>query len=425
MKIMIDDIKNEDPFMDDDLSEDDMLLEEDIDADMDDDWVEEDTSPVQGQKKKSFLSKYFNVILIGGVAVLGGGFVFTKFASSPAPRKASTSQNQQPTAAVQNNLAREKTESTSDLSNLRNAKIEETIQLPYEQDLEQIQKEREKSLLQEEEEENPLALIDLQGQDDFFSGIVEEEVEEVDPAKEQYLEALSEEEEEENVLTPMPSFDDLNDPQDEISEDSNELVQMFEAEKEAATTEKAPAEMAIQEDPMVDMTPEPKVEEMVEEAEETEQDMASDSSNKIQSLEDEISNLSKNNIELEKKLAEELKIRLAAERQIQELEEALEQSKNMQSTQAPQVKPTAPKTVKKAPQAKPVVKAVTTPKSLPIWTIRGAQNGQVTLYDQKSGDLFRARVGDNVSGLGRIQAIEYKDGNWFVTAQKKTLKTNF
>ncbi len=97
---------------------------------------------------------------------------------------------------------------------------------------------------------------------------------------------------------------------------------------------------------------------------------------------------------------------------------------------APDVSEPAPKTVTavdtpkvEAVAPKPVVKtapAATAARSV-SWVLRSAQPGAAMVVPKAGGDMRTVRVGDNLSGLGRIIAIEQRGSRWVVQGTQGTL----
>lgn len=96
---------------------------------------------------------------------------------------------------------------------------------------------------------------------------------------------------------------------------------------------------------------------------------------------------------------------------------------------APEVSEPAPKTIspvdtpKVEAAPKPVVKAepaATAARSV-AWVLRSAQPGAAMVVPKAGGDMRTVRVGDNLSGLGRIIAIEQRGSRWVVQGTQGTL----
>lgn len=427
---MIDDIKNEDPFLDDDLTEDDILLDDDLEDDLDGEWDDEqDKYAPDTAKPKSFLSKYFNVILIGSVAVLGSGFFYMKLSkpqpARPAPTQAQTSAQQQ---APANNPALPPSgnqEEGVDLSNLRNAPIENEIALPYEQDIDNIQKQHEEEMLDAQGEENILPLDQLSEQDDFFSDIVIEEIEEGDVTNEAHQELIQAKADEQGEpLTPMPSMDSLEAVEDAAQEEA------LPEETSNATEESETAVVA--DDAVISLPEELTEDDSTAPADNMIADQAVTSAtddSQISALEEKIEALTQENIKLQDQLASKETMVKAATSRANALEEEIEDLQKAKPAQTTSASKPATKKIASTPKAitKPEPKATAPAKAQtqPQWTIRAAQPDRVTLYDSKSGNILRATIGETVRGLGKINSITYKDGNWFVVGSLKTVQTNF
>jgi len=89
----------------------------------------------------------------------------------------------------------------------------------------------------------------------------------------------------------------------------------------------------------------------------------------------------------------------------------------------PEEKPVVRDVAEKAPPAVPAEKtkpkkikpvSVKKPKPAPSWTLRSAQTGKAVIALKGTQDLQSVAVGDTVKGLGRITAIEQENGVWIV-----------
>lgn len=95
----------------------------------------------------------------------------------------------------------------------------------------------------------------------------------------------------------------------------------------------------------------------------------------------------------------------------------------------PETKEPPPKTVsaidtpKVETASKPVVKAEPTATAARnvSWVLRSAQPGAAMVAPKAGGDMRAVRVGDNLSGLGRIIAIEQRGSRWVVQGTQGTL----
>jgi hypothetical protein len=74
------------------------------------------------------------------------------------------------------------------------------------------------------------------------------------------------------------------------------------------------------------------------------------------------------------------------------------------------IKPAAPVPAPKPVAAKPEAKAQ--PKTVPGWSVREIYDGSALIEGR--GGLFEVSPGANVPGLGRIEAIERRNGGWVV-----------
>jgi hypothetical protein len=56
-----------------------------------------------------------------------------------------------------------------------------------------------------------------------------------------------------------------------------------------------------------------------------------------------------------------------------------------------------------------------------IWVLKGAQPGRAMVAKKGETDIQPVEVGDTLPGIGRITAIEYQDGKWSVTGTSGTI----
>ncbi len=63
-----------------------------------------------------------------------------------------------------------------------------------------------------------------------------------------------------------------------------------------------------------------------------------------------------------------------------------------------------------------------TPTSNPAWVLRAAQAGEAWVSRGPQGQLQNIKVGDQLPGLGRVNAITQKDGTWTVVGSRGTLR---
>ncbi len=90
-------------------------------------------------------------------------------------------------------------------------------------------------------------------------------------------------------------------------------------------------------------------------------------------------------------------------------------------------KPAPAKTVTKkttAPKAapKPVAQAKSKPKVVATsWKLRSAQPGKATISAKNSQDMRSVEVGQTISGLGRITSIAQENGKWVVRGTKSSV----
>ena len=424
------DIENDDEFLDfedDDLLEeedsgafdalDDDVLDVDLDAELDEEWDEFDddqddngaavgVAPEAGDK--SFVSRYFNVIVIVVAVVIGGWIFSAKFlgggskqAPPPVPEQ---------TAAQHPAFAADHTDNTGqaghkgkehdnkidlDLNHLRRSDTRVPVQLPYEDDIKALDAEQESVTDGEELNIADYAGQDLAPEDDIFSQAYNPETSDTKTAP-------MPENQTGETLTPMP---DLS----------------------AQTQETA------------SVSPEPVVSQDKQHADALEQETVR--------LHGELETLSHDNVALEKALAEEKIVTHNLEKTIADLKANIVQLENrmveaenkamavsaakpIQTKKekaayiTPQKSVNVPVTSKAASSSKPSsqtpVKAVSKPA--PLWVLQSAHDGKAVLKDRNTGNILRVHVGQNVDGLGTIRSIGLQNGTWIVQGSRHSVK---
>lgn len=120
------------------------------------------------------------------------------------------------------------------------------------------------------------------------------------------------------------------------------------------------------------------------------------------------------------------------EKQVDSLEAEL-QAANMRAERAEQKLASSQNAAEpaKAINAEPVLKSSPTvarvqtakPKvaKVPSWVLKSAQPGMAVISDQKSGDMRSIEVGDTIAGLGKIEFIGLDAGIWIVRGSKSSL----
>lgn len=95
--------------------------------------------------------------------------------------------------------------------------------------------------------------------------------------------------------------------------------------------------------------------------------------------------------------------------------------KNLSTAAPAQVKP---KVVKKAAPKKSSAKkqSSASQKVAPSWELRAAQPGKAWVSKKGSRDIEPVIVGDNLSGVGRIQSISYVSGKWIIQGTSGSIR---
>jgi hypothetical protein len=101
-----------------------------------------------------------------------------------------------------------------------------------------------------------------------------------------------------------------------------------------------------------------------------------------------------------------------AKAQNNQAEQAVEKPRN---APAPESKPAKPKSEKtKSAAATPKKQAAQESGSAAKWVLRSAQSGTAIIAPQGGNDFVRVAVGDNFPGLGKIVSITQENGRWVV-----------
>ena len=430
-----------------DLDFEDLDNEDDFDDESWDDFDDEGTSEAEVQsppdssdsasdapapvKKKSFLQKNFNLIVILIAVVGGGGFIFSQLGGSPA--------NTPPEAPA--DLAAQQVPDSADTA------ITAPTEIPELSD--------ENLPPMPAPIENASADIALSDTPDLSF-----ELDDSMPAEAPALmdtELQAEQQVADDVLTPLPDLSDSGDlqPLENLDVAVNEEAPAAEittpdlAETDIAAIEDlsvmdAPEEEPVIEDiqviepPAEDITdavlPETEVDVQVDEAT-TEQSVLIEELNaKIAEKDKALDSAAQENTDISQKLE-------AANTEIESLKAMVDELKNeMESLKtaavetpvkaaqpsaapekeaAPEKQPEAPQPVEKQekveePTAKEAPAAVQ-------WVLRSASPGRATISPKDNNDLRQVEVGNTVPGLGKIQSISIENNRWVVRGTKSTV----
>lgn len=94
-----------------------------------------------------------------------------------------------------------------------------------------------------------------------------------------------------------------------------------------------------------------------------------------------------------------------------------------ETTMAPKIQEPAATVVKKpavTASKAPVKRSIPAPKSIK-WVLKSAQPGVATIARSGSSDLRKIEIGQNVSGLGKIQSVKIENGVWVVRGTSGTV----
>ena len=417
-----------------------------------------DDAPAQkaaasGAKKKSFIQKNFNLIVIG-IAVLGGGsFALSKLAAPPAGQSAQQEMDgmgetaaalTEPPAEIpelsgdmppmpspmDTSAEAEIPEISDDLSDFDLA-LEEAVDLPSEElkgsaDLLPQSDDVLTPLPELSENADNAELADLDDLSDFDLAL-EEAVEDVVPAPEEAatldISSLDVLPEDVVVEDPSPALDieveiketDLSQAQEVLEIDPAPVLDepVAELQLEEPVLEDAPA-LAAPIDDTETLALENEVQALNESMSEKDSALEQASEEKEQ-LSVKLGEAQTKISELESKVA-------ALEAELKDAKAAPVPAPKKAESSAPAPETQAPEKVESTTAAPPKVQAekpvAAKAKPTTSWVLRSAQPGIATLSPKDSNDLRRVEVGDIVSGLGRIQSISVEDGKWVVRGSK-------
>lgn len=454
-----------------------------------------------GSAQKSFVSRHFNVLLIGTAVVFGGGFFYTKFLSgnSASPDMVALQQqagrvdpNQSSPFASQSDGERLSSGNDEgainlDLNSLRRSENRIPAELPYEKEIGELDAQETVTQVTSMSTSD-YAAQELAPEDDLFA----DGNETIDYSVSEFSDIPRGER-----LTPMPSVSNLSaEERARAREVSPGLQNSVLGESSAAEKVEAP----LAETAQVTSAPQqanPTATAAMAEAAETLASKESElstlraqSEQRVQQLQQEsaaantqLKTLTDKNVQLEQnlssakqeseKLGQTVK---SLEEQVAQLQKQLEaQNKALAEEKAKQAAaaktavtstasstsatsaatPSATSQTKEAPatttqkpaattaqssstaapatsQAKPATTQSTSqpaatsaaPKSqsTPQWVLRSAQTGQAVLADQKTGNVIRVEVGQNVNGLGTIRSIGLVNGVWTVQGTQGSVR---
>jgi hypothetical protein len=90
------------------------------------------------------------------------------------------------------------------------------------------------------------------------------------------------------------------------------------------------------------------------------------------------------------------------------------------ATSAP--RPVASTTTTSRPANREATASQTNTSRTSNWVLRAAQDGEAWISPTAQGQLRHVKVGETISGLGRITAIELKNGRWVVSGTQGTVR---
>lgn len=411
-----DDILDDDLDFDDDDSLDDDSWDDFDDADDAQDDIAEAQPVASSPKKKSFLSKNFNLIVIA-VAVLGGGGWFFTQMSSPttAPEN----------AVVNLNQAEQSTAAEDPVQNLDvSAELSDSSALPpMPAPINSVEAE-EAQAAQIETSPAPEASLD-----DILTPMpviapAETVVAEVSPLDDLINDAPVQEKDVDTLdaILPIETAEEIVKP--EIIEETAD--NSIEAAPLASPVEDVQALLQVETPPIEaeplaaeDDVPSSEVPEIV--APQISGAVAED----IISLENRLDKIESTSTALSAQIQSTSDAIGDLSLSVQTLQKSIDEMSRPEKapTPAPAEKvDTAPKTVPKeeakavapAPKKPAVKKATTMTVAKKEWQLRSAQPGKAILKAKGTGDLLNVKVGNTVDGLGKITSIALEDGLWVV-----------
>ncbi len=392
---------------------DDLATAEDIDGDMGENFEAGAMTP---PVKKSFISRHFNLIVIGVALVIGGPVILSQLGGSPQPQSTPPAQEQQST---QDDFAQDDGSGLPPMPAPMQKTDDDIIgdtQQPDNTDLSDVPNDA----------GNLTPMPDLAGLKDTDtteeSGLPPLSIEEVAGIPAAPVDPEKTEEDGIFSFDPKqdlgPAIEDIE-PEQEIAE----ILPPKESVPDDMGMAPMPAPAPMAEATNVDMSA---FENRFENLEEQIQKGASASDEKIAALESTLGRLEG---QLTKLLQEQKTLRSeisAAEEAAGKAARTANEAKSAAAerpvaVETPAVKltpaPVPAPVASPAPAAKPKVTpkpATAAAATATQWELRSATPGQAVLGKKGGGDVRSVNVGDTIDGLGRISSIAVENGRWVV-----------
>lgn len=439
--------------------DDEMLDDLDFDDELDegswDDFDDEETSEEpeasnddniaepQTQKKKGFVSKNFNLIVIG-VAVLGAGGWFLTQMSSPqtADNSAANSVQNETANIADNTIIEEPSQPTGVLS-------DNSALPPMPAPINAVEAEI-KSESDADDLANILTPMPVASEQGTSENSDDNPVNDLGDV----LDIPAD-----NVVNPEPVIPETSMEITEAAPESNGIDALINDPVDADSTDIEPDFDAAMLEPIedisddadalpvkselpVEINPEP-VEDPIVIAESIKDELAINeapvetTSIEIENFEERINSIEESNSALKSQLSQTNQSIHALSGSIDAIQKTLEDISKKQATLASRTETVEKPAVKAAPKAEPVKTVEPTPAvppkqitkpSAPIakqktivavnWGLRSAQPGKALLFDKKTGQVRDVKVGDSVNSLGRITSVKVENGLWVVRGTK-------
>ncbi|GJL85715.1 MAG: hypothetical protein DHS20C02_14900 [Micavibrio sp.] len=371
------------------------------------DIEDNDDMPVQKPaKRKSFVSKNLKIIIVAVAALGGGGLFLVQMGGSP---------DETHTPIIQTDMTAEIPAQQDPLADLKDSALPDTG---------------------ETESAGETIAVDTEA----FSTGISEALPMPSPMSSPTPEAAPAPSQVE-VLTPMPEMAVLS--------EQSQLASIDEPLEEDSAGIEVASPLPVIAEEIKPEEPEPKLELIMEdiseppappvaiESEEPEMAMEATSESAITAANtdgDQLQEVYEKIETLEQKMAnsnEALGKKIAGtDSKISELTEVIskleERITTLNASAAPTIEKPAATNKTPASVAQPTVKPAKTINSSKTgkkstsakWTLRSAQPGKAMVSDKGSGDFKTVKVGDTLSGIGRIVSIDLENNKWVVTGTK-------
>lgn len=427
----------------DDISDDAELLEDDSWDDFDDELSDEgfEEPAAMPVKKKGFISKNFNLIVIAVAVLGGGGWLYTQMMTpggnsspAPAPTDAATF------SPVEEPAPADELASGSDLPPMPvpiNTPPEDMAAAPAPATADELLTPMPGDAPAPALAPLPEEIADVPGDELAPEPAPVEEATEIVDDMAEATQALADDlsNELQDIITPTEEAP-APEPAPAIEATVKEAVPVDGVEIEAMPVleEAAPALIAEapQEDvqPAEDIAPDVSSEELARLESQLQNEATEKQAleNQLEAANTKISDMEASMQALEEKLAQLEKQQADSARALKEAQNEAAAAQDMAEKAEAAQKAAAAKTPEPAPQ--PVVKEekkqveeTPAPKPAPVaanieWQLRSAQPGKAILADKNNGDVRNVAVGETIPGLGKITSVAVENDLWVVRGTK-------